>query len=115
MAEEVKGELEVFSALLLQNYIRIITAALYIKHENKLNGVSFKISKDNFAEMNATEIQAPLIGLNIQYNPDNEMLTSVPNEDFLKLYENKIMRDVTLKFYDDYRERYVKFICLIEN
>ena len=124
-------ELEVFSSILLQEYIRLMTAADYIKHENNLSGAKFAISDENYKKMMEDlsgakfaisdenykkmmeePLQTALIGLNVQFA--GEVLTAVPSEDFLKQYENKIMKEVVLMFWDNYKNRYAKFIKIIE-
>ena len=110
--EAPKSELEVFSSILLQEYIRLMTAADYVRHENNLSGVKFAISEENYAKMMAEPLQTALIGLDLQFVDD--VLTVVPSEDFLKQYENKIMKEVVLMFWDNYKNRYAKFIKIIE-
>lgn len=105
-------ELEVFSSILLQEYIRLMTAADYVKHENNLSGAKFAISDENYKKMMEEPLQTALIGLNVQFA--DEVLTAVPSEDFLKQYENKIMKEVVLTFWDNYKNRYAKFIKIIE-
>ena len=48
-------KLEVFSSILLQEYIRLMTAADYVSHEEKgVKGTKFAISDKNFAFSRAT-------------------------------------------------------------
>ncbi|MBQ8482339.1 MAG: hypothetical protein IJ532_07390 [Alphaproteobacteria bacterium] len=105
-------ELEVFSSILLQEYIRLMTAANCFKHENDLSGAKFAISKENYDRMMDEPLQTALIGLDIKF-ADN-VLIAVPCEEFLKQYENKIMKEVALMFWDNYKNRYAKFISIIE-
>ena len=54
-------ELEVFSSILLQEYIRLMTAADYVKHENNLSGAKFAVSEDNYKKMMEEPLQTALI------------------------------------------------------
>lgn len=105
-------ELEVFSSILLQEYIRLMTIADYVKHENNLSGAKFAINKENFDKMTAEPLQTAFIGLDLKFADD--VLTAVPSEELLKQYENKIMKEVVLMFWDNYKNRYAKFIKIIE-
>ena len=105
-------ELEVFSSILLQEYIRLMTVADYAKHENNLSGAKFAINKENFDKMMAEPLQTAFIGLDLKFADD--VLTVVPSEELLKQYENKIMKEVVLMFWDNYKNRYAKYIKIIE-
>lgn len=108
MAEEVNGELEVFSPLLLQEYIRLMTIATYINNENKVNCVKFSVKQDVYDKIMEEELKAPLIGLKLNFG--NDILEVSADNDLLSLYENKIMRDVSLNYFDRYAKRYDKYI-----
>lgn len=114
MSEEVKGVLEKFSPLLLQDYIRLMTAACYIKSENKTSGVRFKMLAEHYEKMRAEPLQAPLIGLTLDYDAAASVLTVTADEKFLALYENKIMNNVALQYFDVYGKRYENYISYQE-
>lgn len=108
-------ELEVFSSLSLQEYIRLMTAAYYLQNEQKCDGAKFKISAENYAKMLEEPLQMPLIGLNLTYDDKSETLTAVPTEDFLHQYDNKIMAEVIAQYHNNYKNRYVSRIVLAED
>lgn len=109
--------MEEFYPILVQNYIRFETATLFIKAKEEQRDISvarFKIAKDYYAQMSACDIQAPLIGLQLNYDEASEVLSVVPDSYFLEEYENQIMRDVALKQADLCRTRYSKFIETVD-
>lgn len=105
--------LEVFSSILLQEYIRTMTAAQYIKNDDNPTNVKFNISAENYAKMIAEPLQVALLDLTLEYDSTVEVLTVVPGQEFLEHYHNKIMRDVALQFSEQYKDRYKNFITLI--
>lgn len=110
--EAPTDELEVFSSILIQEYIRLMTAADYVSHEGQINGTKFTISAENYKKMMEEPLQTALIGISLQFS--DGILTATPTEDFLKQYENKIMKEVVLMFQNNYKNRYAKFISVIE-
>ena len=116
MSEKVEGELKVFSSILLQDYIRLMTAAVYIQTaDTPCGGVKFKISADTYEKMCAEPLKAPLIGLTLVYDAATEVLTGQADEAFIRQYDNKIMNSVALKYFEDYRHRYASYINYLEN
>ena len=111
---ELDSELGVFSEILVQQYIRLMTAAVYHRSDKKIIGAKFKISSQNYIQMMQEPVKASLIGLDLQYDEANEILSVVPDAEFLEEFENNIMHDVALKFYDTYRQRYASYILLQE-
>lgn len=105
--------LEVFSPILIQEYVRLMTAAHYIKSENTSSGLKFKISAENYQKIKECPTLAPWINLNIDYDDKQEILSVSGNEAFIKTYENKIQQEVALKFEENYQNRYSKYIQLI--
>ena len=105
-------ELEVFSAILLQEYIRLMTVATYIQNDNNINGAKFSITGENYAKMLNEPLQSGLIGLNLQF--ENDILTVIPNPKVLQQYNNKILKEVVLTFLNNYKNRYAKYIKIIE-
>lgn len=112
--ESPTTELEVFSSISLQEYIRLMTAAYYLQHQNQCSGVKFTISPENYAKMMEEPLKMPLIGLSLDYDATAGVLTSVPSEDFLHQYDNKIMADVVNQFYEKYKVRYASKLLLME-
>ena len=111
--------MEDFSPILIQNYIRFETAYNLVTNQDAgktdfEKAVKFKISKDNYEQMRAFEVQAPLIGLDLSYDETNEILTATPQELFETAYQNKIMRDVSGKQHDEFLTRYSNFIQKID-
>lgn len=111
---DADSELKVFSAILMQQYIRLMTAALYHRSEKKVIGASFKISAQNYAKMREDESQTSLIGLDLKYDEQQNLLHATPDAEFLEEFENNIMRDVALKFYDTNMHRYKSYVLLQE-
>ena len=105
--------LEVFSSILLQEYIRTMTAAQYLKNDDNLANVKFKITAENYAKMMAEPLQVALLDLTLEYDSTAEVLTVVPDQEFLEHYHNKIMSDVAQQFSEKYKDRYKNFITLI--
>jgi len=105
-------ELEVFSSILLQEYIRLMTAADYTGSEGSVKGTKFAINEENYKKMMSEPLQTALIGLDLHFS--DGVLTVMASEDFLKQYENKIMKEVVQMFAVNYKNRYAKFIKIIE-
>ena len=112
--ESPTSELEVFSSLSMQEYIRLMTAAYYLQHDNKCVGAMFKISAENYAKMLSEPLHTPLIGLTLTFNTGQETLTAVPTEDFLHQYDNKIMAEVIEQYHNNYKNRYASRLLLLE-
>ena len=112
--ESPTTELEVFSSISLQEYIRLMTAAYYLQHQNRCDGAKFAISPENYAKMLEEPLKMPLIGLSLDYDADKGILTSVPSADFLHQYDNKIMADVVSQYYEKYKVRYASRLLLVE-
>ena len=102
--------LEVFSPILIQEYVRLMTAAHYIKSEDKSCGLKFKISPEYYQQIAECQTHAPWINLNIDYDDKQGILSVSANEAFIKSYENKIQNEVALKFEEHNQKRYSKYI-----
>lgn len=113
--EQVKGQLEVFSAILLQQYIRLLTAAVYHRSEKAIKETKFKITPEIYKQLREEPLQTSLLGLNLNYDEKAQILTVVPDAEFLEEFTNNIMRDVALQYADIYKCRYAKFISFIDN
>lgn len=105
-------KLKVFSPLLMLEYIRLMTAAQYVKDDNSHSGTKFSISEENYQKMMSEPLKTALIGLDYRF--ENNVLTVTASEDFLKQYENKIMREVATTFCNNYKNRYAEYISIIE-
>lgn len=106
---------DLFSPILIGNYIRFETAMKVIRNaeaENKAEAViaKFKIAKEYYEQLKNSEIQAPLLGLSLKYDEASSILSVEPDAAFVTAYENKIMQDVARKQSDDCKVRYSKFI-----
>ncbi|MBP5215468.1 MAG: hypothetical protein J6039_02800 [Alphaproteobacteria bacterium] len=112
--EAPQTKLESFSAVLIEEYIRLMTAADYLKNEGKTGGTEFKIKPEIYEKLQAEELHNPLIGLMISY--EKGILTATPDEEFLRNYDNKIMKEVVFMFAENYKNRYDNFVscCNIE-
>lgn len=115
---DVWDEAEDFSVILIENFIRFETAAKNITYKesggSEVLKVSFKIASQYYQQIQNTPYPAPLIGLQIDYDDKNEILTVVPSDAFLKQYENQIMKDVAFKQCENCKVRYSKFIQLCD-
>ena len=112
--EHLETELEVFSPLSIQEYIRLMTAAHYINLGADSGAARFSIAPENFAKMDSEPLKAALIGLNLKYNAAEQVLEVTADEAFLHLYENKIMNEVARVFAVNYKNRYASKI-MVEN
>ena len=108
--EKPETDLEVFSALSLLEYVRLMTAAHYINMGTDSGAARFVISPEDFAKMEAEPLQTPLIGLSLNYKSDEKILEVTADEAFLHLYENKIMNEVARVFAINYKNRYASRI-----
>lgn len=113
MAETDKT-LEVFSAILIEQYIRLMTAAVYHRSEKQIIGADFKISPENYTQMLQDASQTSLLGLELTYDEKQNILHATPDAEFLEEFENNIMRDFALKYYDENMNRYKNYILLQE-
>lgn len=110
--ESPKTELEIFSSILLQEYVRLMTVADYIKRAEDFKCARFRIKSEDYDKMMQEPLQTALIGLELSFAAD--VLTVVPDAELLKQYDNKIMREVALMFWDNYKNRYAGYINIIE-
>ena len=112
--ETPKTDLKVFSALLMQEYIRIMTAAVCLKAKQSCR-VRFNINQENYAKMMEDSLTMPLIGLDLTFDEENGILSVVPDDDFLLQYDNQIMASVAEQYYENYKMRYVAYISIRED
>lgn len=110
--EAPKTVLEMFSPLLIFEYIRLMTVAAYIKHEGKIDAVKFKIAADDYKRLMQEPLQTALIGIETHY--ENGILTAVPSEKCLQLYEHKVMHEGVLQYWENYGKRYENYISIAE-
>lgn len=102
--------LEVFSPLLLENHIRMLTIANCIIAENKDEKTTFSITNDDYKKMTEYAQQSPLIGINLQYDEKTQKLSANIEQSIYDAYANKLMREVALLYKENYFHRYDKFI-----
>lgn len=110
----VDGELKVFAPILIQQYVRMQTAAHYINSDCKEKKTKFKISSENYKKMTDEPLQAMLIGLEMEYDKDKEILTVCPDAEFIDEFQNNIMHDVALQYAKIYDNRYASVIKVAE-
>ena len=110
--ESPKNVLEVFSPLLILEYIRLMTVAEYVRHEGKIGGVKFKINAHDYERLMQETLQTALIGIDTHF--ENEVLTAVPSEKCLARYEHNVMKDGVLQYYENYGKRYANYISVID-
>ncbi len=110
--ESPKTELEIFSPLLIFEYIRLMSVAAFIKADGQVSEVKFKISTDDYERLMREPLQTALIGIDTHF--ENGVLTAIPNKKCLALYEHKVMKEGVLQYWDNYGKRYAKYISIIE-
>ena len=110
---------EYFNPILIQNYIRFETAMHHLRNQD--NGqteaspiTKFKISPEHYDALINFETTAPLLGLSLSYDKDNQILSAEPDTEFLETYKNAIMRDVAIKQSENCKVRYSKFIQVVK-
>ena len=107
---DVLAPAETFSPILIEEFIRLMTAVHYLNTEDKSLAMKFTIAPDIYEQITSCPIQAPLIGLTLDYNKEQGELTVSANEAFLKMYENKIQAEVAQNFALANTQRYSKWI-----
>lgn len=112
--EKPENKLEVFSPLLLENHIRLITLANCIIGEDKNTKTIFSISAENYQNMVSYKLQTPFIGVISSYDEKAEKLSCSAEQELYEMYANKIMREVALVYKENYLHRYDKFIICDE-
>ena len=106
---------DIFSPILIGNYIRFETAAKCIANREAGNkdvpvAVKFKIAKEYYEQLSGSAYQAPLIGLSLSYDETDSILTVSAGDYFIGLYGNKNMRGVALEKWGDCKSLYFKFL-----
>lgn len=116
MAEDT-SPLNQFFPIVAQNYIRAVVAAQIVEAQDSgkddVPTIKFKISQEYYQQIITCEVQTPLIGLICNYDETSEILQITPEQYFIDLYQNKIMRDVAIKQFSENFERHINFITLI--
>lgn len=112
MSDKELPILDFFSPVLIQEYIRLMTAVYYIQSEDKSGSCKFSIKPEHYNQIINHEVKGPLTGLTLNYDETQNILTVRGNEHFIKSYENKIQEEVSLKFAQENTQRYSKFISL---
>ena len=113
--EKVQGKLEVFSAILFQQYIRLLTAAVYHRSDKVERTAKFMVAPDIYAKILQDESQTSLLGLTLVYDDKLQILTVSADDEFCEEFDNNIMRDVALEYAELYKNRYADFISFCED
>lgn len=110
--ESPTSELEVFSPLLIFEYIRLMSVAAYIEAENNLDGAKFRIKPEDYKRLMQEPLQTALIGLDVNYN--DGVLTAVPSAKCLERYVHKVMKESVLQYKENYGKRYANYIKYLQ-
>lgn len=110
--ESPKNVLEIFSPLLIFEYIRLMTVAAYVKDDKQPDCVKFKIKAADYERLWQEPLQTALIGLETHF--ENNVLTAVPSAKCLQQYTNKVMKEGVLQYAENYGKRYENYITVIE-
>jgi hypothetical protein len=108
--EKPENQLEVFSPILIQNHIKLLTVANCLAAEDKNAETIFLMSADNYEKIENSEIKTPLIGVILNYDEKTQKLKVKIEPDVYETYANKIMREVALQYKENYFHRYDNFI-----
>lgn len=111
--ESPATELEMFSPLLILQYIRLMSVAKYYKTEGQSKSTKFKISAKDYERLMQEPLQTALIGIETHF--ENGILTATPSEKCLARYEHKVMKESVLQYMDCYGKRYANYISVAEN
>ena len=112
MTENELPETDLFSPILIEEYIRLMTAAHCIQAKGKKLPLQFLIREEFYVQIQNNPIHAPLIGLTLSYDNKTNILTVTATEEFCKTYENKIQEEVAINYAKVNTKRYAKFITL---
>ena len=114
MADELNGEIS-FSPVLIMEYIRQTTVARFLISESLDIVVRFKIKKEYYDEMKAYHQQVQFIRLYDEYDEENEILSVKTDEVLLNRFrEQKSLVEIANKYENQYKERYKKYIEVME-
>ncbi len=114
MADELNGEIS-FSPVLIMEYIRQTTVARFLNSESLDIVVKFKIKKEYYDEMKAYHQQVQFIRLYDEYDEENEILSVKTDEVLLNRFkEQKSLVEIANKYENQYKERYKKYIEVME-
>lgn len=105
-------KLQIFSSILLQEYIRLMTVAVCLQNPNKDKVVTFKMSENNYQKMLQEPLQSALLGLDVSWN--NGIVSVIPEDKTLAQYSNKVMKESLLLYCNNYKDRYSDFISLAD-
>ncbi|MBR3676129.1 MAG: hypothetical protein IKN71_03230 [Alphaproteobacteria bacterium] len=111
--ESPSTELEMFSPLLILQYIRLMSVGMYYKTEGNAKSVKFKISAEDYERLMQEPLQTALIGIETHF--ENGILTATPSAKCLERYEHKVMKESVLQYMDCYGKRYANYIALAED
>jgi hypothetical protein len=114
MADDMNGEVD-FSPVLIMEYIRQTTIARFLNSETIDMVVKFKMKKNYYEEMKAYHQQVQFIRIYDEYDAENEILSTKTDEILLARFrEQKALVEIANKYENQYKERYKKYIEVIE-
>ena len=114
MADDVEGEI-VFSPVLIMEYIRQTTVARFLNGESLDMVVKFRMKKNFYDEMKAYHQQVQFIRLYDEYDEENEILSVKTDEVLLNRFrEQKSLVEIANKYENQYKERYKKYVEVME-
>ena len=114
MADDMSGEIE-FSPVLIMEYIRQTTIGRFLNSETMDIVVKFKLKKNYYDEMKAYHQQVQFIRLYDEYDEENEILSVRTDEVLINRFrEQKAMMEIANKYENQYKERYKKYIEVVE-
>ena len=104
-----------FYPILIMEFIRQTTAGRFLSSETTDMFVKFKISKSYYTELINFPIQGQLINLDISYDDTTETLSVKANDALLNHFrEQKSLIEIAQKYENQYKERYKKFIEVMD-
>lgn len=104
-----------FSPILIMEFIRQTAINRSLNNENSEAVTRFKLKKSYYNEIKVFPIQAQTIHLVINYDEPTETLSVQPDEIVLQHFkEQKSLIEIAGKYENKYKERYKKFIEIID-
>jgi len=114
MTEETSQDI-LFSPILIMEFIRQTAVNRSLNSENPETVTQFKLPKKYYDEITAFPIQAQSIHLDIKYDEKTEILSIKPDQTVLQRFkEQKSLTEIAGKYENQYKERYKKFIEILD-
>ncbi|MBR5599511.1 MAG: hypothetical protein IKW39_05670 [Alphaproteobacteria bacterium] len=114
MADDLGGEIE-FSPVLIMEFIRQTTIGRFLNSESSDIVVKFRLKKNYYDEIKSYHQQVQFIRLYDEYDEENEILSVKADEVLLSRFrEQKAMNEIACKYENMYKERYKKYIEVVE-